>query len=144
MNSKFKLLLLSLIAILIAFSICLVGCDSSDSESSSEQSSSSSSEQSSSSSSEQSSSSSESETESSSITPPSTEVEKNYYLATVNNNTRVKASPYTAGSVVSEELTGLYYSADFPGGNPKKDGTGNIWPVLKPIKKYGITDIKIN
>ena len=69
--------------------------------------------------------------------------EPDCYFAVLNPNNNVISSPYTGDASVPEELAGLYYSSDFPGGNPKNDGTGNIWLVLKPVKKYRVYDIKI-
>ena len=156
MNSKFKFLALIVIVSVLSLCICLTGCDfsfiteqssSSSSEESSIESESSSSEESSSESSSESSTSSSSSSSSSSESESSSEddeVELNYYFATVIPNANVQASPYTAGFPVDEALEGVYYSASSLGGEPEKNGTGDIWLVLKPLKKYGITEIKID
>lgn len=62
------------------------------------------------------------------------EEEQGYFVATIEQNINVVASPYTDNATVPDELKGLYYSSDTPGGRPKDDGTGKIWLVLKPLK----------
>ena len=66
-----------------------------------------------------------------------------YYVATVEANDQVLASPYTGGVTVHEMLSGVYYSADAPGGAPVKDGTGKIWLILQPTERNGVAKIEI-
>ncbi|MBQ9121352.1 MAG: CotH kinase family protein [Clostridia bacterium] len=65
------------------------------------------------------------------------------YTATVSPSDNVIASPYTGDVTVPEVLSGIYYSADAPGGIPQADGTGKIWLVLKPTQRYKVSEIKI-
>ena len=145
MKLKFKLFTSILIIVFMLFGICFTSCEtpflseSSSSESSQDNESSAESSSSESSSSE----SSSSESESSSLESESSSEEISCYYATVKANANVSAVPYTADASVPEVLEGLFYSSDAPGGTPKKDGAVNIWLVLKPLKKYGITKIKI-
>jgi len=64
-----------------------------------------------------------------------------YYTATVKLNYYVNASPYVGDSVIPDELNGVYYTSDTPGGEPQNDGTGKIWLKLIPLKKYGIFSV---
>lgn len=66
-----------------------------------------------------------------------------FFEAKVNTSTLIDVSFYTDGNEVDESLSGIYYSSSTPGGAPKGDGTGSIWLVLKPTKKYGINKIDI-
>lgn len=150
MNLKFKICIFTLIAFILCIS--LIGCndshknsESSSVEQSSQQSESESQAESSESSSQDSESSSQDSESSSkdSESDSSTPEELNYYFATVNTNSNVIASPYTGDASAPEGLSEVYYSSDSPGGNPVKDGTGNIWLVLKPTKKYCVYDIQI-
>ena len=148
MKLKFKLFTSILITVFMLLGICLTGCEtpflseSSSSESSQDDESSAESSSSESSSSESESSSSESSS-SKGESSSSDQQALPYYYATVKSNANVSASPYVGGATVPEELEGIYYSSDAPGGNPENDGTGNIWLTLKPLKKYGISKIKI-
>ncbi len=66
-----------------------------------------------------------------------------YFTATVKLNSQVDASPYVGDSLVPDELKGIYYTSESPGGKPKNDGTGKIWLKLIPLKKYSIFSIAI-
>ena len=66
-----------------------------------------------------------------------------YYIATVKPNYYVNSSPYVGDSSVSDELKGVYYTSNVPGGEPQNDGTGKIWLKLVPLKKYGIFSVTV-
>lgn len=75
-----------------------------------------------------------------------TEIEKEqgYFVATVSDSEYFVHSPYTDGKEVAEELKGIYYSADTPGGSPRNDGTGKIYFYLKPLKTYSVVKVVVN
>ena len=72
------------------------------------------------------------------------EKEQGYFVATVSQNKNIAASPYTDNASVPEELQGIYYSADAPGGKPRNDGTGKIYLTLKPSPNICITKVVVN
>ncbi|MBQ9744355.1 MAG: CotH kinase family protein [Clostridia bacterium] len=67
-----------------------------------------------------------------------------YYTAIIKTNNYIISSPYTGEISVSDELKGVYYTTDSPGGEPQNDGTGKIWLKLKPIEKYCISSLNID
>ena len=86
----------------------------------------------------------ESESQTESETEAESETEKNYFVATVRSNANIVASPYAdPNAIVPEALSGAYYSASTPGGEPQNDGTGKIWLTLKPVKDYSVQSINI-
>ena len=61
----------------------------------------------------------------------------------VEENDRLVVSPYTDGATVPEHLADICYSSSAPGGDPINDGTGSIWMVIKPLKKYTVWSFTI-
>lgn len=139
----YKLLLVILILSLCVFFVACNIIDEIGNALSGATSSSSSEESSVESSTEESSEETENSEQSSTEEETGSEETPNYFVAKITSNATVNASPYIADAIVSDELSGVYYSANAPGGTPKNDGTGKIWLVLKPIKNYYIYDFKI-
>ena len=71
------------------------------------------------------------------------EENEEYFVASIIENENVVANPYTSSIEVSDELKFIYYSASTPGGEPKNDGTGNIWLTLKPLKDNCIDKVEV-
>ena len=61
------------------------------------------------------------------------EEEQGYFVATVSESEFIIPSFYTDGKEVPENLKGIYYSADSPGGKPRNDGTGKIYLYLNQM-----------
>ncbi len=66
------------------------------------------------------------------------------YVATVTESRYASVSPYFENGSVPNELKGIYYSSDSPGGTPKKDGTGKIWLKVTPKEIYYVNKIKVS
>lgn len=82
-------------------------------------------------------------TDSDVIIDTDTDKKQGYFVATVVKDGNVTASPYTNGIDAPAELRDIYYSADSPGGNPRNDGTGNIWLTLKPVGDMLISKVVV-
>ena len=144
-------------AILIAvLCLCFVGCDRildilesyvpQDSQSSSDDDLSVSESESASES--QSESQAESESESQAESESESQGESNvtgdkYFVATIVQNKNIEAYPYIDDAIIDDALKGVFYSTDEPGGEPIGDGSGKIWLVLKPVRKFSISKIDI-
>ncbi len=76
-------------------------------------------------------------------TDTDTDDEQGYFVATVSENEYVTYSFYTDGKELSENLNGIYYSADSPGGKPRNDGTGKIYLYVKPITTYTVLKVVV-
>lgn len=72
-----------------------------------------------------------------------TDKEQGYFVATVAKSEYFVATPYTDGNEVENELNGIFYSADSPGGKPRNDGSGKIYLTVKPQKTYNVTKLVI-
>ena len=68
-----------------------------------------------------------------------TDTSQGYFVATVAKSEYFIATPYTDGKDVANDLKGVFYSADAPGGNPRNDGTGKITTCKNCIKIKIIT-----
>lgn len=68
---------------------------------------------------------------------------RGYFVASVTTTSpNLVSSPYTAHGEVPGELSGVYYSASAPGGDPTDKG-GSIWIRLTPLRNYCVRDLTI-
>ncbi len=68
--------------------------------------------------------------------------EKYAYICTVNTDSHIAPSLYTAGKALPDYLSGVFYTSDSPGGDPtRQDGT--IWLCLKPEKGFLISSVNV-
>lgn len=67
-----------------------------------------------------------------------------YFVAVFEKSELIIAEPYVGDATVSEELKGVYYSSDAPGGAPLDDGTGKIWLTVKTLyPSYIISRLRV-
>ncbi len=68
--------------------------------------------------------------------------EANAYLCTVEADSRVAPSLYTAGKELPAFLSGVYYTSKMPGGEPTREN-GDLWLRLESDKGYLVSSVNV-